>query len=111
MTWFRGRRYTTGYHFLILWDGSLVTTRPEGCPGRHARYRSDTLGLCFIGDFSGRGRGPTAAQLDAGARLCRRLMARYGFAVDRVRRHNTVNATECPGVGFPWREFVGKLKP
>jgi N-acetyl-anhydromuramyl-L-alanine amidase AmpD len=106
VTWFRGRRYTTGYHYLILRDGSLVATRPEGCPGRHARYRSDTLGLCFIGEFSRRGGGPTPAQLDAGARLCRRLMARYGIAGSQIRRHRDVNATECPGTNFPWRDFL-----
>jgi N-acetyl-anhydromuramyl-L-alanine amidase AmpD len=112
VTWFRGRRYTIGYHYVILRDGTVVATRPEGCPGRHTRYRPDTIGICFAGDFSARGdprSAPTPAQLRAGTRLCRRLMARYGWSASRVIPHSRAAPTACPGARFPLRAFLAGL--
>jgi N-acetyl-anhydromuramyl-L-alanine amidase AmpD len=113
VTWFHGHRYTIGYHYVILRDGAVVATRPEGCPGRHTRYRPDTIGICFAGDFSAAGdpRGaPTAAQLRAGARLCRRLMARYGWSAAQVVPHSRSSPTACPGPRFPLRAFLAELQ-
>jgi N-acetyl-anhydromuramyl-L-alanine amidase AmpD len=113
VTWFRGRRYTIGYHYVILRDGTVVATRPEGCPGRHTRYRPDTIGICFVGDFSARGDPrsvPTTAQLRAGTRLCRRLMARYGWSAARVIPHSQTAPTRCPGARFPLRAFLASLR-
>jgi N-acetyl-anhydromuramyl-L-alanine amidase AmpD len=113
VTWFRGRRYTIGYHYVILRDGAIVATRPEGCPGRHTRYRPDTIGICFVGDFSARGdaqAAPTAAQLRAGTQLCRRLMARYGWSIAQVIPHSRATPTDCPGARFPLRAFLASLQ-
>jgi N-acetyl-anhydromuramyl-L-alanine amidase AmpD len=113
VTWFRGRRYTIGYHYVILRDGAVIATRPEGCPGRHTRYRPNTIGICFVGDFSAAGdpRGaPTAAQLRAGTQLCRRLMARYGWSAAQVVPHSRSSPTSCPGPRFPLRAFLAELQ-
>jgi N-acetyl-anhydromuramyl-L-alanine amidase AmpD len=113
VTWFRGRRYTIGYHYVILRDGAVITTRPEGCPGRHTRYRSETIGICFVGDFSARSGpegAPTAAQLRAGTRLCRRLIARYGWSLAHVIPHSHAAPTTCPGPRFPLRAFLASLR-
>ena len=57
-----------GYHFLVRKDGNIYRLRPENKVGAHAsRSNSDSLGVCFEGDFMTETMGET--QRKAGAEL------------------------------------------
>ena len=121
MTWYRGKAYHIGYHFVILQDGTVQRGRPVGCRGSHTHGRAiynRYIGICLVGDFSSRdnpngARGPvrpTTAQMDALTHLCRRLMREYGITAEKVKRHRDFNQTECPGDRFPYDRLIAKLR-
>jgi N-acetylmuramoyl-L-alanine amidase len=113
-----GRVYHVGYHYVILPDGTVQQGRPERCKGSHARGYNDYIGICLVGDFSdpaGRREDhgpsePTEAQMRSLVELCMRLQQRYGIPIERVVRHNDLNAeTECPGERFPFHDLIRRL--
>jgi len=120
ITWYRGKVYHIGYHFVILPDGTVQQGRPVGCRGAHT-HGSPTyntyIGVCVVGNFSSRMNrngsqgpiAPTQAQRAALVRLCGRLMDTYGIAEANVKRHSDLNQTECPGDRFPYRWLIGRL--
>lgn len=92
-----------GYHFLVRKDGNIYRLRPENKIGAHAsRSNSDSLGVCFEGDFMTEIMGET--QKNAGAELVSYLKNKYG--INTVKRHKDVCATDCPGVNFPFNEIA-----
>lgn len=112
-----GRTYHVGYHYVIYPDGRIEQGRPERLEGAHARHYNQYLGIALAGNFSpqhnpggSRGRAePTTAQVQALARLTRRLQATYQIPDHRVVLHRQVHATECPGSRFPQRLFYRML--
>lgn len=118
-TFYWGRFYHIGYHYVILPDGTVQEGRPEHCIGSHAAGYNSYIGICVVGDFSSRDnpkgeRGltvPTDAQMQALTDLCQRLKKRYGFPIDNTRKHSNVNSsTECPGDRFPFERLITALK-
>lgn len=92
-----------GYHFLVRKDGNIYRLRPENKVGAHASgSNSDSLGVCFEGDFMTETMGDT--QRKAGAELVSYLKSKYG--ISKVQRHKEVCATDCPGVNFPFSEIT-----
>lgn len=92
-----------GYHFLVRKDGNIYRLRPENKVGAHASgSNSDSLGVCFEGDFMTESMGET--QRKAGAELVSYLKSKYG--ISKVQRHKDVCATDCPGVNFPFSEIA-----
>lgn len=88
-----------GYHFLVRKDGSIYRLRPENKVGAHASgSNSDSLGVCFEGDFMSETMGEI--QRKAGAELVSYLKSKYG--ISKVQRHKDVCATDCPGTNFPF---------
>lgn len=88
-----------GYHFLVRKDGKIYRLRPENKIGAHASgSNSDSLGVCFEGDFMSETMGET--QRNAGAELVSYLKSKYG--ISKVQRHKDVCATDCPGTNFPF---------
>lgn len=118
-TWFAGRVYHVGYHYLILPEGNIQAGRPERCEGAHAG-RLDVnrtyLGIALVGNFDSSNvgvnarRGPTAKQLASLETLARELMDRYHFSASRIVGHSDVNPdTRCPGNLFSiqaWRQHL-----
>jgi N-acetylmuramoyl-L-alanine amidase len=121
ITWYRGRIYHIGYHFVILPDGSVQKGRPVGCRGAHThgpgRY-NDYIGICLVGNFSSNankdGRQwpgkPTPAQLKSLVGLCKRMMTEYNISPENVKRHRDFNQTECPGDRFPYTWLIAQLR-
>lgn len=92
-----------GYHFLVCKDGNIYRLRPENKVGAHASgSNSDSLGVCFEGDFMSETMGET--QRKAGAELVSYLKNKYG--ISKVQRHKDVCATDCPGNNFPFNEIA-----
>lgn len=92
-----------GYHFLVRKDGNIYRLRPENKVGAHASgSNSDSLGVCFEGDFMSETMGDT--QKNAGAELVSYLKSKYGIST--VKRHKDVCATDCPGTNFPFNEIA-----
>lgn len=92
-----------GYHFLVRKDGNIYRLRPENKVGAHAQgSNSDSLGVCFEGDFMMETMGET--QRKAGAELVSYLKSKYG--ISKVQKHKDVCSTDCPGVNFPFSEIA-----
>lgn len=92
-----------GYHFLVRKDGNIYRLRPENKVGAHASgANSDSLGVCFEGDFMSEVMGDI--QRKAGAELVSYLKSKYG--ISKVQRHKDVCATDCPGDNFPFSEIA-----
>ena len=88
-----------GYHFLVRKDGNIYRLRPENKVGAHASgSNSDSLGVCFEGDFMVETMGET--QRKAGAELVSYLKSKYG--ISKVQKHKDVCSTDCPGKNFPF---------
>ena len=120
ITWYKGKAYHIGYHFVILQDGTVQQGRPVGCRGAHTHGPGDLnscVGICLVGDFCSRtnrngAQGPTrptSAQQAALVRLCGRLMDTYDIPASNVKRHCDFNRTECPGDRFPYRWLIREL--
>lgn len=118
-TWYKGKEYHIGYHFVILQDGTVQTGRPIGCRGAHtgkADYNA-YIGICLVGDFSSQDNKhgekgpirPTRAQMNALVELCEKLMVRYHIDVSHVKRHRDLKQTACPGDRFPYGWLIARL--
>jgi N-acetyl-anhydromuramyl-L-alanine amidase AmpD len=112
-TVFEGKTYHIGYHYVILPDGTIEKGRPDHCIGTHARKHNDWLGICVIGAFSKHRRWqpstPTEEQVESVIALCRELMQKYHIPLERVKRHQDVNYTDCPGARFPYDRIIAAL--
>jgi N-acetylmuramoyl-L-alanine amidase len=115
-----GRVYSIGYHYLIYPDGTIVPTRPEHLRGAHVRGHNTYIGICLIGNFSSTSNHgdnaqsmlPTIAQMHSLSELCNRLGERYGFRLDQIKLHRDLDlTTECPGDRFPVKDLIAELKP
>lgn len=103
--WHKQRGWSgAGYHFLVRKDGSIYRLRPEKYVGAHASgSNSDSLGICFEGDFEKETMGTT--QKNAGKELVAYLKKLHG--ISKVQRHKDVGSTSCPGKNFPFSEIAG----
>jgi N-acetylmuramoyl-L-alanine amidase-like protein len=117
-TFYWGKVYYVGYHYVIYPDGMVIATRPEHLRGAHTRGYNSYIGICLIGDFSSKEnlhgekglRKPTLNQMRSLYYLCERLRRRYGFVLSQIRRHSDVNKqTDCPGDRFPYQDLIAKL--
>lgn len=92
-----------GYHFIVRKDGNIYRLRPENKVGAHASgSNSDSLGVCFEGDFMSETMGEVQRKM--GAELVSYLKSKYG--ISKVQKHKDVCSTDCPGVNFPFDEIA-----
>jgi len=91
-----------GYHAgvdLVDQGYEILMGRPWDVPGAHCIGNNQTsLGLCFIGDFNKA--APTIEAYKTGAKLAAFWMRLFGIPLGRIYRHDTLNATDCPGALF-----------
>jgi N-acetylmuramoyl-L-alanine amidase len=118
-TFYWGRVYHVGYHYIILPDGTVQQGRPEHCKGAHASGYNSYIGICLVGDFSSgdnpngeRGlMAPTEAQMTALIDLCKRLSVDYQIPAEHILRHSDVKQnTDCPGDRFPYQRLLEAFK-
>ena len=117
-TFYWGRMFHIGYHYLILSDGTVQNGRPEHCVGSHAPGHNDSLGICLIGNFSSRANPkgemgneePTEAQIRSLVLLIKNLSGEYRISCDQIYRHNDLNPrTLCPGDRLPWAKILTQI--
>lgn len=118
-TFYKGKVYHVGYHYIIRADGKVERGLPEACRGKHATNGNDRIGICIVGDFSARDnpRGrkgpltPTPQQMQSLEALCRNVMTRHGLTVDMICTHRQIDGdTECPGDRFPFTRLLRDLR-
>lgn len=96
-----------GYHFLVRKDGSVHEGRPVETIGAHASgANSDSIGICFEGNFEIEQMGAT--QKEAGAELVTHLKKLYP-SIETVGKHKDYCSTACPGRYFPF-DYIAKGK-
>jgi hypothetical protein len=100
----------TGYHKLVFANGVVENGRPEQMVGAHAAGANRrSLGIVLVGDFNKF--RPEQSQLASAAGLTVELMRKYRVQLENVREHRSVTeGTDCPGMLFPWPEFVRLVK-
>lgn len=104
-----------GYHFLIEdVDGSpeVIVGRmmnETGAHCRHASMNSQSLGICFIGNYD---LGPVPENLMlVGVKLIRGLISTLSIPLSHVKMHRNFNMEKtCPGILFQWDFLVENLQ-
>jgi N-acetylmuramoyl-L-alanine amidase len=99
-----GKRYSVGYHYIILLDGTIQEGRPIEKTGAHVKgHNTGTIGICYIGGVSNDGKQTpkdtrTAAQKIALAKLIRELKVMHP-TIQWVKGHrdfpNVAKACPC----------------
>lgn len=109
--WHRARGWLRiGYHYVVEQiDGRYwaLQGRPAFMAGSHSQgENSDTLGVCFAGNFSVE--TMPHEQLVVGAELVAGLCHMNGIPSANIFRHEDMPGaqTECPGTTFPWVELL-----
>lgn len=85
-----------GYHYAIDPGGRVWEGRPITLQGAHVRDNNEqNLGILVMGNFNNA--IPTPAAERALVRLIEANQRRYKVPVSRVKTHQEINPTECPG--------------
>jgi len=95
-----------GYHYIIRLDGTIERGRPENSVGAHVTgHNSNTIGIGIAGNFSRD--NISEIQMTSLIWLVNDIRRRLGDLT--LNKHSDLDATECPGLNFPWDEFVSKV--
>ena len=105
--------YYVGYHRLIFPDGTIIKTREDTDEGCHCvGYNTNSLSFCLVGNFS---RGtwlenhyPTDKQIESLTSLLKETMKQYSIPLARIKYHNHIKRTECPGKNIK-QDFIKGL--
>ncbi|MFH1305893.1 MAG: N-acetylmuramoyl-L-alanine amidase [Candidatus Omnitrophota bacterium] len=110
-----------GYQFIIdngtcgKDDGQIETSprwtnQTRGAHCKAGEMNEKAIGICLVGNFSRDEVSPR--QMDSLVYLVNRLRGYYKIPAKRVLGHGAVQGarTECPGTGFPWKEFKARLR-
>lgn len=85
-----------GYHYVIDPSGRVWEGRNVVYQGAHVKDNNENnLGILVLGNFDRQ--TPSAAALSSLDRFVAAQMGRYGVPINRVRTHQEINPTECPG--------------
>lgn len=113
--WHRERGWDgVGYHFVVLWDGTVQTGRPIEKTGAHTKgHNAETIGICYIGGLAADGKTAkdtrTPEQKAALMELCKHLLSIYP-SISKISGHNEYAAKACPS--FDVRaDPLGELLP
>ena len=94
-----------GYHFAIDRTGRVWQLRSLAYEGQHVRNGTDgthwnghNIGVCVLGNFDLQ--TPTQAQKDKIKSFGQLLRKQYGLAANKVKTHQELVTTECPGRGM-----------
>ncbi|MDX2115204.1 MAG: peptidoglycan recognition family protein [Planctomycetota bacterium] len=85
-----------GYHFVIDPQGRVWEARPLAYQGAHVKGQNEhNLGIMVMGNFD-RHR-PTSSQVQTLESFVCAMMRKYQVPVGRVKTHQEMASTECPG--------------
>jgi N-acetyl-anhydromuramyl-L-alanine amidase AmpD len=102
-SYFDGKAWYIGYHYVIFGDGEVRQYRTETTVGAHCKEESMnylSIGICLVGNFDKE--TPSEAQKAAAAKLIEDIQKRYDIADSKVvghRRYATYKS--CPGKNIP----------
>jgi len=110
-----------GYHFVIdngtkgKLDGQIEVAprwlkQQDGSHCKAAGMNHKGIGICLVGNFSKE--NVTEEQMKSLVYLVNILRDYYNIPVENILGHGQVSGarTECPGKGFPWKEFYKRIK-
>lgn len=116
--WFADPRSRVSAHYGVGLDGRVAQYVGEQDTAWHAGVWASNLSSVGIehegrhpagGDWA-----PSAAQLDASARLAAEVCARHGIAPssETIVPHSSINPRKprCPGPGFPLEEYIRRVR-
>ncbi|MCB9868677.1 MAG: N-acetylmuramoyl-L-alanine amidase [Planctomycetes bacterium] len=89
-----------GYHFLIDPAGRVWEGRELRYQGAHAGGANNerNIGICLLGNFTGRGQQPTSRQISSMEQLVLWLRREFSIPAGGVLTHNEIKGqTSCPG--------------
>ncbi len=102
------------YHYFIRKDGSIFRGRQEQHKGGHllSGENNGTLGICLEGNYDKEKEVPEA-QFDALIWLCGDIATRR--PIKSYKRHSDYPSAQadkkmCPGIYFPWQQFITAIK-
>jgi len=88
-----------GYHFAIDRMGRIWQLRPLAYEGQHVRYNNEhNVGVVVLGNFDIQ--APTAVQKEKVKSFGLLLRKQYGLPISKVKTHQEIVSTECPGDGM-----------
>lgn len=100
--------YYIGYHYVILWDGTIIQTREEDEEGCHCVPNDGKLGICLTGNFEVE--YPSERQLNSLQRLLESLKLEYKLQDSDIFGHYEKNRVACPGKNLiNWINLYRKL--
>ena len=124
---FERKGWLTGYHCVVLKDGTIRIFCPWDKIGNHVRgYNARSLGIALHGNFEPNpavpganvdGKygilHPTPEQLDAAARIVALWTIMYDLKIDfekTILPHRKLSPKACPGSNFPYDLFAGRIE-
>ncbi len=124
---FDRKGWLTGYHSVIMKDGTIRTLCRWDRFGNHVQgYNARSLGVALHGNFETNPKvpfaningklgitHPTSAQLDAAARIVALWTRMYGVPVnftESILPHYKLAVKACPGSNFPHTTFHQRVK-
>ncbi|MDF1510611.1 peptidoglycan recognition family protein [Robertmurraya sp. DFI.2.37] len=96
-----------GYNYFITFDGRIQEGRGKNVGAHCSGRNSDTLGVCFQGDFDKQ--HMTDAQVKAGGWLIAKLIKEHGLQINDVLGHRDLAATACPGKNFRMADLKAEI--
>jgi hypothetical protein len=100
--------YHAGIEFVELSE-EILMGRPWDKKGAHCLgHNQISLGLCFVGDFNKY--APRPAALKTGARIVALWIRLFGIPLGKIYRHDSLNATDCPGRLFDLTAFLNLIQ-
>lgn len=101
-----------GYHFVIeLLGGEPVkrTGRSIEMMGAHTLGgHNNMIGICIVGNFDKT--VPPVKILAKTVWLVVDLLLTYDLGLDDVHRHGDLDERDCPGLRFPWDQFMDLVR-
>lgn len=96
-----------GYNYFVAKTGRIYEGRGKHVGAHCSGRNSDTLGVCFQGDFDKQ--QMTDAQVKAGGWLIAKLIKEHGLQINDVLGHRDLAATACPGKNFRMADLKAEI--
>ena len=85
-----------GYHFIVDRNGQVWEGRPLAYQGAHVKAQNEgNIGIMCLGNFDVQ--TPSSQQQAAVLNHVKKLMSKYRVPTSRVKTHQEMAATACPG--------------
>lgn len=101
-SYFSGRKYYIGYHYMIFGDGEVRQYRAHSTVGAHCieeNMNFKSIGICLIGNFSQT--KPSKEQIASLKALVDKLRSELDIPEKNLFPHRKFKATQCWGTNLP----------